>query len=305
MFMTQRILRRLGVATVGLAAAVATHAQPTIPAEFKTGGFAIGAQAYTFKNFSLFEAIQKAAQTGGKVIELGTKQGLSQAEPGVIFNHDSPDDVLAKVKAMLAEHNLKAVNYGVVPIPTDEAGARKIFEFAKKMGMRAITTESTESIDTIEKLVKEYDIAVGYHNHARKEKEPNYKVWDPNYLAELFKGRDPRIGAAPDTGHWCTSNLKPVESLRILKGRIISVHLKDKLAFGPSHDVPYGEGVGDIKRCLDELKAQGFQGNIAIEYEYNWDNNVPDVMKCIDFVRNYGGGQNAVKKPAQGAKANN
>lgn len=303
--MTLRILRCLGAATVGLAATVATHAQPAIPDEYKTGGFAIGAQAYTFKNFSVFEAIEKTAQAGGSVIELSTKQRLSQAEPGVIFNHDSPDDVLAKVKAKLAEHHTKAVNYGVVPIPTDEAGARKIFEFAKKMGLRAIMTESTGSIDIIEKLVKEYDIAVGYHNHERKEKESNYKVWDPNYLAELFKGRDSRIGASPDTGHWCTSNLKPVESLRILKGRIISVHLKDRLAFGPSHDVPYGEGVGDIKGCLDELKAQGFQGNIAIEYEYNWNNNVPEVTKCIDFVRNYGGGQNPVKKPAKGAKANN
>ena len=154
--------------------------------------------------------------------------------------------------------------------------------------------------------MKEYDIAVGYHNHPKRENDPKYQVWDPNYLAGFFKGRDSRIGAAADTGHWIRSSLKPVECLRILKGRIISAHLKDldRVGMG-AHDVPYGEGVGDIKGCLDELKAQGFQGNIAIEYEYNWDNNVPDVMKCIDFVRNYGGGQNAVKKPAQGAKANN
>ncbi len=117
-------------------------------------------------------------------------------------------------------------------------------------------------------------------------------MWDPNYLAEFFKGRDPRIGASADTGHWLRSNLKPVDCLRILKGRIISAHLKDLNQMGPgAHDVPYGEGVGDVKGCLDELKAQGFQGNIAIEYEYNWGNNVPDVKKCIDFVRNYGGGK--------------
>ena len=103
-------------------------------------------------------------------------------------------------------------------------------------------------------------------------------------------GRDKRIGASADTGHWARSGLKPVECLRILKGRIISSHLKDLNKMGgDAHDVPYGTGVSDIKACLDELKKQGFDGNISIEYEYNWDNSVPEVTQCIDFVRNYGG----------------
>jgi sugar phosphate isomerase/epimerase len=108
------------------------------------------------------------------------------------------------------------------------------------------------------------------------------------FIAGVITGRDRRIGAAADTGHWCTSSLKPVEALRVLKGRIISCHLKDKAAFGESHDVLYGQGVADIKACLDELKAQGFNGNISIDYEYNWENNLPEVTQCVDFVRNYG-----------------
>jgi len=79
---------------------------------------------------------------------------------------------------------------------------------------------------------------------------------------------------------------------RPLFDSFFSAHLKDKSDFGGGgHDVPYGEGVGDMKRCLDELKKQKFEGNISIEYEYNWDNSVPDVTKCIDFVRNYGAGK--------------
>jgi sugar phosphate isomerase/epimerase len=75
----------------------------------------------------------------------------------------------------------------------------------------------------------------------------------------------------------------------VLKGRIISAHLKDLNQMGEgAHDVPYGTGVSDVKTVLDELKAQGFQGNISIEYEYNWDNSLPEVTKCIDFVREYG-----------------
>ena len=278
----------LGLASLALSSALNLPAQPAIPDEFKVGGFAIGCQAYTFNRFTAFEAIEKTAQAGAKVIEFYPGQKLSKEDPTLSVSHDSSDAVIEKLKEKLAKHGLKAVNYGVVGIPADEAGARKVFEFAKKMGMRAITTESTESLDTIEKLVKEYDIAVGYHNHPRQPGNPNYKVWDPQYILDLTKNRDPRIGSSADTGHWMTSGLAPIQCLRILKGRIVSAHLKDKLDFGPSHDVPYGEGVGDMKRCLDELKKQKFEGNISIEYEYNWDNSLPEVTKCIDFVRNYG-----------------
>jgi sugar phosphate isomerase/epimerase len=279
---------RFGLATwVGLALGTVC-AEVAIPEDCKTGGFAIGCQAYTFNRFTVFEAIEKTAQAGGKVIEFYPGQRLSKEEPNAVWDHNASEETIAKVKAKLAQHNVKAVNYGVVAVPNNEVAARKVFGFAKKLGLRAITTESTESIELIDKLVKEYDICVGYHNHPGSFSRPDYKVWNPYYIAGLVTGRDKRIGAAADTGHWCTSKLNPVECLRILKGRLISVHLKDKQEFGQSHDVPYGEGVADVKACLDELKAQGFQGNISIEYEYNWDNNVPDVTKCIDFVRNYG-----------------
>ena len=280
------------VATAVVTVTLGAASLPPIPAAFKTGGFAIGCQAYTFNRFTAFEAIEKTEQAGGKIIEFFPGQKLSKENPDLKVDHGSPqvDDVVAKLQAKLAQHKIKAVNYGVVGIPNDEAGARKIFEFAKKLGLRAVTTESTESIDVIEKLVKEYNIGCGYHNHPRRANDANYKVWDPNYIAELVKGRDPRVGAAADTGHWTRSGIKPVEALKILKGRIISAHLKDLNEFGKgnAHDVPYGTGVSDAKGCLDELKAQGFDGNISIEYEYNWDNSVPEVKQCIDFVREYG-----------------
>src|SRR5262249_44018667 len=76
--------------------------------------------------------------------------------------------------------------------------------------------------------------------------------------------------------------------IRVLKGRVISSHLKDKLDFGERHDVPYGRGVGRVGKVLDELKKQGFEGNISIEYEYNWENSVPEVQQYSDFERNHG-----------------
>jgi len=279
-------------ATLAMLLITATVSAGKIPEEYRIGSFAMGCQAYTFNRFSVFEAIEKTAQAGGKVIEFYPGQKLSREEPNVKWDHNASDEVIEKVLAQLTQHHLKAVNYGVVGIPRDEAGARKVFEFAKKLGLYGITTESVESIDTIEKLVKEYDIRVGFHDHPKQPNNPSYRMWDPNYILSVVKDRDSRIGSCADTGHWVRSGLKPVECLRILKGRIISSHLKDLNEFGKheAHDLPYGTGVSDVPAILDELKRQHFEGNISVEYEYKWEDSVPDVAQCVGFVRGYEAG---------------
>jgi sugar phosphate isomerase/epimerase len=232
------------------------------------------------------ETIRKTSETGAKTIEFFPGQKLN-ADSDAKLDHNSSPEIFAAVKAELAKHGVRAVNYGVVGAK-DEAEWRKIFELAKAFGMRAITTESVDQLDVIEKLVKEFDIAAGIHNHPRRADDPNYKVWDPNYVLSVVKDRDSRIGAAADNGHWATSGIKPDEGLRVLKGRIISMHLKDRAEIGKgTPDNIFGTGVLDLKGILDTLMKQGFDGNISIEYEQNWDNSVPDVAQCVGFFRGY------------------
>jgi len=267
-------------------------AENAIPEDCKTGGFFIGCQAWTFNHFTVMEAIEKTAQAGGKVIEFYPGQTLSKDEPNVKWDHNASPDAIEKVKAQLAKYHIRPVNYGVVGISKNEDEARKVFEFAKTMGLRAVTTESVDAIDTIEKLVKEYDIMVGFHDHPKRADDPNYRMWDPNYILSVVKDRDPRIGSCADTGHWMRSGLNAVDCLRILKGHIISSHLKDLNEMGPrAHDVPYGTGVADIPAILNELRDQGFTGNISVEYEYNMERSLPEVSQCIGFVRGYGAGK--------------
>ncbi|MEQ1853243.1 MAG: sugar phosphate isomerase/epimerase [Chthoniobacteraceae bacterium] len=298
--------RLLPLAILFAAATLAAPAAGPFPEKLKQGQFVIGCQAWTFNRFSVFEAIEKTAETGARVIEFFPGQKLSQSEPEILFSHtpakgadrkkptekldtEASKAVWDKVKAKLKQHDITPVAYGVVGIPNDPAEARTIFEFAKYFGIRVINTESTDSIDTFEKLVKEYDIKVGFHDHPKRPEKPEYRMWDPNYILELCKDRDPRIGSCADVGHWVRSGLNPVDCIRILKTRVVSSHLKDLHAPLPSgHDVPFGTGVSDIKGILDEFKTIGFVGPISVEYEYNWDANVEDAKKCIEFVRAYG-----------------
>lgn len=260
----------------------------SIPEANRIGGFAIGCQAWCFNRYTVFEAIEKTAAAGGKVIEFYPGQKVS-AEMTMGWGPDAPPEAVAAVKEKLGKHGVRAVAFGVTGLDKNAAGNRKTFEFARTMGLVSITTEpDPEAMDDIEKLVKEFDIKVAIHNHPRQPNNPNYKYWDPQYVLSLVKNRDPRIGACADTGHMVRSGLKPVEVLRLLKDRVISLHLKDLDTFSPGGlDVPYGRGVSDIPGILKELRGRKFQGPISIEYENNWESSVPEIAQCIGFVRGW------------------
>ena len=265
-------------------------AAEAVDREYRVGGYVLGCQAYTFHRFTAFEAIEKTAIAGGKAIEFYPGQALSKENPAAKVDPGASDETIAQLKAQLQRFGLIAVNYGVTDIPKGEAGARKVFEFAKKLGVRAITVEpSMEQMDLLEKLVKEYDLPLGIHNHPKRASEPDYKLWDPAYVLSMVKGRDARLGAAADNGHWTRSGVEALAALKLLEGRIVSCHLKDiKEAGNPdSVDVPLGEGVSEVKLFLRELRRQKFDGNISIEYERDWENTVSDIAQCVGYIRGF------------------
>jgi sugar phosphate isomerase/epimerase len=286
------------VCAVAVALSSRSNANPppsNIPDQYKINGFAVGCQAYTFRLFSVMEAIEKTSQAGGRIIEFYPGQRLRADQPAVTFGHTSPDAVIEQVLAQCKKFDIKPVNYGVVTPSGRDAKARqeewkKIFAFARKMDLVAVTSEpNPDDMDFIESLVKENNIRFAIHDHPRQPNNPNYRFWDPQYVLSLVKDRDSRMGSCADVGHWVRSGVKPLEALEVLHGRIMSSHMKDLNEFGnpQAHDMPWGTGVSGVGELLDELKRQGFDGNISIEYEYHEQNSLPEVKQCIDFVKNY------------------
>lgn len=287
----------LGVALWLGAAASPARAMDKIPDSAKTNGFAVGCQAWSFNKFTVKEAIELTHKAGGKVIEFFPGQTLSPDQPKVKFGHGSSDEEIAQVKQWCKENDILPVNYGVVTVRGAEW--EKVFSFAKKMDLYGVTSEpAAGDMDIIEQMVKKYDIHFCIHDHPKQPANPNYKFWDPNYVLSLVKDRDPRMGSCADTGHWLTSGVDPVEALKILKGRVMSSHLKDRNQKGPVHeDVAWGAGVGDVKGVLAELKAQNFQGNIDIEFESHMDKDkqtnapksFPAIQQSFTWFKEQGG----------------
>lgn len=250
------------------ATASGLRAAEPIPDSQRINGVAIGCQAYTFNRFSAFEAIEKATASGAKVIEFYPGQKSSPAEPETKLDHNASAETLAKVKAKLAEHGLMAVAYEVVGLSKDRP-SRARSSNSEDDGHPRHQHQSTDALDTFEKLVKEYDVMVGFHNHPRRENDPNYKVWDPNYILELVKDRDPRIGACADTGHWMRSDLKQIMPGRAERARRQqSPQGPQRLRQGrprralrhrrrrPARDPRRAEGAGFLRSCFDRIRTQ-------------------------------------------------
>ena len=245
-------------------------------------GWRLAVQAWTFNRFTFYEAVDKTASLGLDWIEAYPGQRLSKEKSGVNFNHDMPTNIRAEVKHKLNDAGVRLVNYGVVHLPDNEDKCRKVFDFAKDMGIETIVSEPPEkAFDMIEALCNEYKINVAIHNHPK----PSH-YWNPETVLKVCKGRSKRIGACADTGHWMRSGLNPLEMLKKLEGRIISLHFKD---IDDGHDVPWGLGRCNVKAMLEELQRQNFKGVFSIEYEYNWENSLPEVRGCVEYFSEVSG----------------
>jgi sugar phosphate isomerase/epimerase len=228
-------------------------------------GLKLSLQCWTAHHTTLWEAIDIAQTVGIKYLELYPGQTIGGGIDGK-FDHNSGADVRAKVLAHLTEAGIKPVAYGVVGLDKNEANDRKVFEFAKAMGLQVIVSEPPEdAFEVIEKLVKEFDIKVALHDHPKPS-----RYWDPDHVLETVGKLDPRIGSCADTGHWPRSSLDPVDAITKLKGRIMSSHLKetDKIGNG-ARDIVYGTTTMSrtVKDQLVAFKAVGFRGPLSLEYE--------------------------------------
>jgi sugar phosphate isomerase/epimerase len=245
-------------------------------------GWQLGAQAWTFRDRSAFEAIETAHRLGLKYIELYPGQKLSPEHPDVKVGPDLGASLLDALKKKLEAEHVRAMSFGVVEMKNDEKALRPLFEFARLLGLKNLSAEPDfDAFELVDKLAAEYQVKIALHNHPKPS-----RYWNPDVVLEHVKGRSNWIGSCSDTGHWTRGGLKPVDCLKKLEGRVIELHFKDLNEFGnpDAVDVAWGTGKSDARGILAELKRQGFRGLISVEYETGAGAEVEQsVAKCIAF----------------------
>jgi len=241
-------------------------------------GWRLGSQAYTFRKLSLFETIDLLSSMGIRYIEMYPGQRFSPTKADVKADHNMSDELVNELIAKLKEKNVTPVLYGVVDLPNDEAKSRKVFEYAKKLKLEGIVSEAGEkAIPLIDGLAGEYGIKVALHNHPSPSRYDDCK----KVIAATKDAK--HVAACADIGHWRRSELTPVECIKMLQGKIISLHVKD--IDEKKEDVVWGTGRVDVRAVLEELHRQQARNLIfSIEYEKGeGDELIANVAKSVEF----------------------
>ncbi len=136
-----------------------------------------------------------------------------------------------------------------------------------------------------DRIGKKYGVTMAVHHHTFSSRN---QYFDPEVMLKFVKDYK-NVRSNPDTGHWSRCGIDPVKGLKILRGTIRSVHFKDQQEFGnhTSLSAVLGKGKLDLKSILKELDSQGYDGFFVIEYEDDWDNNLPQIKECVQYLRTH------------------
>jgi len=275
------------IVAVAFIQAAPARAQAPAPERAPTAravlGWRLGVTSYTFRNFTLFEAIDRARAIGLRNIEGFDGQKVSSAIPKLL-NADLTDTERAALSRKLRSSGVAMPNWYHHRLATDEAGCRREFEFARSLGVETIVSEpGAEALPLIDKLAQEYGINVAIHNHTR-DISPVY--WDPKNVVSAIEGRSRRIGVCADVGFWTREGIEPLDALRLVKDRLLSLHLRDLAEAGPNAgEAPLGTGVVKLARILDEVYRLNLKpGLLSIESGASPDNPSPWVAQSAAFL---------------------
>jgi inosose dehydratase len=234
----------------------------------------LGIQLYSLRGFDLPTALKHAADVGFTQVEFYSGMLPLEASP----------ETIAKTKKQVADLGMSISAHGVNRVGKDEAANRKLFDFAKALGIKTITIDPDPgSFDQLDELVKAYDIRVAIHNHG-----PTHRYNKVVDVLHAIEGHDVRIGACADLGHFIRSGEQPVDVIRLLKGRLYGIHLKDFAAMEDKADgVILGKGHLDVERVIDALVAVEFpaDGALSLEYEENPKDPIADIKACYAIAK--------------------
>jgi len=270
-------------ASAATAAGLLTSATARAADDF--GGFAVGVQSYTFRNFDLEQMLKRTKELGLKSAEFYSKH---------IPTDSSPEKLKAILK-LCDEYGVKPLGFGVSGFNKNHDANKKMFDFGKALGVKYLSADpSMDSFDSLDKLVDEYKIAIAIHPHGPSGKG-RHQWWSAEVILKAIKDRHKLIGTCLDTGHLIRmeqlgEKLDVAEQVKLMGARNFAMHLKDH-DNKKKTDVPFGDSAGvlNIASVLKALKEVKFAGHLAIEYEANPNDPSPDMKKCVAHFKETAG----------------
>jgi sugar phosphate isomerase/epimerase len=193
-----------------------------------------------------------------------------------------PPEVTRALGAKIRAAGIQIAGGGTITLPNDPVQIKKDFEYAKDAGFPLIfISPDPAALDTIEQMVKTYDIKVAIHNHG-----PEDKWWPrPQDAYAAIKSRDRRMGLCIDVGHTTRTNTNPAQACRECRDRLYDMHVKDLKSTELHSDTEVGRGIINFPELFRTLLDIGYQGQVGLEYEINAKNPIPGMIESMAYMR--------------------
>ncbi|MDG3006512.1 sugar phosphate isomerase/epimerase family protein [Paludisphaera mucosa] len=261
-----------GLAALGALAVGRPLRAGGIGAAFAKAPFRLGLQSYSLRGYKVDgkSSLEKALAVSN-ALEIRNWE----VYPGHIpITADA--DVIRKTQDELKKAQVDVVGYGVIPFKKGDPNNRKPFEFAKAMGIEYLSADpDPDSFDELDKLVEEFGIGVGIHNHG-----PGHRYDLIDVIAKAIKDHSPKIGCCIDAGHFLRSKEDPVRAAEVFGKRVFGVHLKD--VKDATTFTILGKGDLNYPGLFKVLAANDYTGLVALEYEENEENPADDIRVCLE-----------------------
>ena len=235
----------------------------------KYGGFPMGIQSYSLRGLGK-DGWEKAAELEIHWVEFYSAH----------YGPTNNEKAVAEMKERMAKLDIAISAHGVHGFSKDHATNEALFKFAKLAGFKNLSADpSPDSFDSLDKLVKQYDVRINIHNHGPKHRYD--KIGD---VLKVIKDRDPRIGFCADLGHYIRSAEDPAKVIHEAGDRLYGVHLKDFAEMkGNAKGTILGKGVMNVEEVFKALKKVKFpaDGALSLEYEESAQNPMADLKQCF------------------------
>ena len=234
----------------------------------------IGVASYSLRKFPRDKAIAALKELGVKYVTIKDVH---------LARTDTPEQIRAARKEF-EDAGITIMGGGTLTWKTpDEASMRKDFEYAKLAGMPLVVcSPAPETLDLLEKMVKEFDIKAAIHNHGTED--PWWPA--PSDVLKKIGNRDPRMGVCMDIGHAVRAGADVVKTVSLAGPRLLDLHIKD-LTDTSNRDsqVEVGRGVLPVVGVFRELVKMKFAGHVSLEYEIKADDPVPGMLESLSYMR--------------------
>jgi sugar phosphate isomerase/epimerase len=235
----------------------------------------LGICSYTFRNFTRAQM-------------LGYLKDLRLADLNVKDTKDHlPMDPTLEAQA-LADYAAAGIELhaaGTIYFPSSgESDIRGKFEYCKRAGIDTIVAgdPTPESLQRIERFVKEYDFKIAIHNHGPEDKY----FPSPFDVLKAIENLDPRIGLCIDVGHAARANANLVDAIHATGARLYDMHIKDLGNFtSKESQVAVGEGILPIREIFQALIDIKYPNFVDLEYEIHGDDPMPGVIESFGYMR--------------------